>query len=492
MKELEFVHFVGIGGVSMSGIAMELANQGLKISGSDVSTSKTNSYIREIESQGKIRLFVGHSADNILEKVDAVVITSTVSDKNPEVLMAKSLNIPILHRFEMINLIVKKYKHKIGIFGGAGKTTTTALSFFLFNSAKLDPSLFLGSVLQSLKSSVHLGEDKSFCIFETDESDATFAKMEMNVGIFVAMENDHLEHKMYRGSYTIMQEHFKDAILRLKKQNAPICYNIDSSETKMIVEETLSEYPLLRSFSIISKNAFFFADNIHSEHDGMRFDIYKQGKIFQKSVFIPLIGNFNVLNLLGALSSFSFFASDTECEVALSNLKNFTGIDKRQSKVGNFGNFDIIDDYAHSPLKIKTMLSGFCKFANAVNAGVIPVCEIHKFSRFSLMYEEFITCFNETKLLVLMDIYAVAGYKGAKPDLMKFIEDVRLQNQTIEILHISNQNLPKELRRLTERPEFTSNKRNFLLFFGAGLSSKYAKEMQGLLESVNLQDLHPL
>ena len=143
MKKNDFIHFIGIGGVSMSGIAIELSRQGFNVSGSDTSTVEENLYLQEIEKFGQIRLFDGgHSASNLDPNVKYLVITSTISSQNPEIVRAKELGIKILQRFEIINLLIEKYKNRIGIFGGAGKTTTTALTFFLFQNAGLVPSLF--------------------------------------------------------------------------------------------------------------------------------------------------------------------------------------------------------------------------------------------------------------------------------------------------------------------------------------------------------------
>jgi UDP-N-acetylmuramate--alanine ligase len=484
MKRFKRIHFIGIGGVSMSGIAMELAKQGHIVSGSDISTSKTNYYLRQVEAVGNIKVFQGNKSENILNNIEAVVITSTVFPKNPELIRAKELNIPVFERTEIINSIVAEYEVGIGIFGGAGKTTTTALCYFLFEQAGLAPSLFLGSILHSLQSSVHLEKEKKICIFETDESDASFSKMAMNAGIFVALESDHLEHDSYDGCYNKMKNLFRDLLLKLKDNNSPLCINYDSPEVMEMANETLHSYPHLKTFSLTNKNATFYGANFRFTYQGMCFDIYIEGKLFQTCVFMPLIGKCNALNVLGGLAALSFFAKPDECKIALGHLKNFKGIDKRLTTVGTFRNFDIIDDYAHSPLKIKTMLSSFFEYAEAIEAKVIPICEIHKFSRFKMMYEEFKSAFITANFLILMDVYAVAGYEGDKIDIYNFIKEVKTLNPEMEIIYISNENLPLELLRIIKMEKYSTQKRNFLLFMGAGLSSKHAKEMQNALEEI--------
>jgi UDP-N-acetylmuramate--alanine ligase len=484
MKKEARVHFIGIGGVSMSGIAIELSRQGMIISGSDVSNTQTNGYLRQCANQG-IKLFLGHSNENISPETDLVVITSTVQQDNPEVIRAKQLEIPVLQRFEIINIIVKDYTARIGVFGGAGKTTTTALCWFLFKEAGLNPSLFLGSILKNLECSVHLEKHKAkdICIFETDESDASVYRMPMNSGILVALEADHLEHKLYGGSYSKMKDYFKDLLLKLRKEKSPVCYNSDNPEVVSLIKETMKGYTYLKSFSILDEKANFYACNFNFTYGGTRFDIYENGNLLASQVFLPLIGEFNALNFLGCISMLSFFVISREEQLkAIEGMKNFEGIDKRQVKVGEFGGFDIIDDYAHSPLKIKALLSGFSNYIKSINGGMIAICEIHKFSRLDMMYNEYLTCFKDAKFLILMDIYKVAGYTGPKPDIYKLIEDIKHNLPHLEIMHISNENLPRELLKLMKNPEFKKNKHNFLLFFGAGLSSQIAKEMQGLLE----------
>ena len=481
MKQGEKVHFIGIGGVSMSGIAIELARQGFVVSGSDVSNSAHNAYLEEIERFGQITLYPNHIKANITKDIKAVIVTSTISDQNPELIAAKELGIKILQRFEAINLIIQSYKNRIGIFGGAGKTTTTAITFCLFQAAGLLPSIFLGSVLNDLKSSVHLEVSKEYCIFETDESDASFKDMNMNSGIFVAMEGDHLEHKSYNGSYEKMKQFFAEFLQKLNKEDAKLSVNIDSVDTLSLAQKFFTNY---KTFSINTKEATFFADNFKFTKGGMNFDIYKEQKLFMQNVFMPLIGKFNALNVLGGISQLSFFVSDDILKTAILNLRSFEGIDKRQAKVGSFSGFDIIDDYAHSPLKIKSILNGFSEYTNAMNYGLIPVCEIHKFSRLKNMYDEFLISFKEVKLIVFMDIYAVAGYTGDRIDIEDFMKDLKQQNPNLEILHFTNTNLHKELFNLMKREEFKNKPHNILLFFGAGLATKYAKQMQHLLESI--------
>ncbi len=485
MQKGDFVHFIGIGGVSMSGVAIELAKLGVCVSGSDSTLIKDNIYLQEIQNFGHIKIFEGgHRESNLEEKCKFIVITSTVREDNPELQKAKELGIKVLQRFEAINLILKNYKNKIGIFGGAGKTTTTALAFFLFQNAGLLPSLFLGSVMKNLMSSVHLNKHKDYCIFETDESDATFEQMDMNGGIFVAMESDHLEHKAYNGSFENMKSRFANLLLRLKNQNSPICYNMDSEITLDIVEQNIQKHTNLKSFSIKNKQADFYSNNFQFVYGGMKFDLYHEGELFLDGIFLPLAGDFNVLNVTGAIAMLSCFVSrDVLCSAIL-GLKNFEGIDKRQSTVGRFKNFDIIDDYAHSPLKISSMLEGFKHYADAIDAEVVTVCEVHKISRFKNMYQSFLTSFSGAKLLILIDIYKVPGYASEEPDMMKFIEDIKKHNKESEIIYIPNRYLAKGICEILKRENFTTKQNNFLIFLGAGNSSKIAKSIQRELLSL--------
>lgn len=484
MKGFKRIHFIGIGGVSMSGIAIELAKQGYHISGSDASSLQTNFYLRQLEAAGNIKIFYGNNPENITNDIDAVVITSTIFPHNPELIKVKDLSIKIFQRTEIINFILSEYKIGVGVFGSAGKTTTTALCYSLFESAGLKPSIFLGSVLHSLKSSVHLEEEKKFCIFETDESDASFSQMPMQAGILVALEQDHLEHHSYNGCYNTMKSLFRDVLLKLKSSCSPICINYDSPEVIELAKEVLSSYPYLKSFSLTNKNASFYGENFKFTYQGMYFDIYYEGKLFEACVFMPLIGKCNALNFLGGLAALSFFLNMEDCKLTLQHLKNFQGIDKRLTKVGEFKNFDIIDDYAHSPLKVKTILSSFNEYAKAIEGEVIPICEIHKFSRLKIMYEEFKSCFKGIKFLILMDIYAVPGYKGEEIDIYAFIKDVKLSNPEIEIIHISNKNFYIKILDIIKLKKYSKQRRNFLLFLGAGLSSKYAKGAQQAFQEI--------
>ena len=487
MKKGDFIHFVGIGGVSMSGIAIELASQGFNVSGSDTALAENNFYLDEIQKFGQIRLFDGgHDASNIDPNVKYLVVTSTIHEANPEVIRARELGIIILQRFEIVNLLIKEYTHRIGIFGGAGKTTTTSLAFFLFQNAGLLPSLFLGSVMKNLMSSVHIDYKKDFCIFETDESDASFEQMNMNAGIFVTIEKDHLEHNAYSGCYDNMKLKFANLLTKLQNINAPICYNEDSIEIKEIISEYIPLYKNIKSFSIKNINADFYGTNFKFLYGGMSFNLYKKGEILKKNIFMPLIGDFNALNVIAGITMLSFYETDEKLYSSILRLRIFDGVDKRQCTVGKFKNFDIIDDYAHSPLKIKVMLDGFYKYTEAINSEFITICEIHKISRYKKMYDAFLTSFQSTKILVLMDIYRVAGHENEEINFSQFIQDIKKQNPKLEVFYSSNNELSKLLYQLTQRDIFKQKEHNFLLFLGAGVSTQIAKNMQKELEKLDL------
>ena len=470
------VHFIGIGGVSMSGIAEALHRKGYLVSGSDTASGTDNGYINRLKDLG-IKVYHGHDAENVADDVKLVVKTSTVPSENPEIMEAARRGIDVIDRWQMLDCIISGYKTRIGVIGSAGKTTTTALAWHFFTQNHLPTSIVLGSVLNQAKSSVVL-EDGEICIIETDESDASFAELNLNAGVFVRIEGDHLEHKKYGGSKEKLLEYFRMSIRSLVEKNAPIVYLSDCPDlAKLIKEECVDRgYQNLRSYSASDEGADFFASNVKNAGFGVTFDLNVSDGQVVTDVKLPMIGVYNVQNAIAGIAMLSLVSS-IDINVH-DGFYSFAGVDKRLSILGECGNFTIIDDYAHSPLKIRNLLSefkGYCD-ENAFNA--IYVFEPHKYSRVENLYKEYMSCLPERAFVLVMDIFGVSGYQNGNQKITteSFVADLQQNNPTCKIEYCKNSNLQSRLARETQEERYSAAEHNFILFFGAGLSSKYAKE----------------
>ena len=478
MKKL---YFIGIGGVSMSGISYAFLQNGFHVEGSDFSTSETNSYIKELE-KANIKVHFGHKAQNLPEDLDFVVKTSTVLDDNPEILEAKRRNIKIINRYEALNQLLCLSKNRIGVIGSAGKTTTTAFAYHIFVQAGLLPSLYFGSLLNGHNFSVNTSEDKTFSIAETDESDGSFSEMDLNSGLFLQIEADHLEYSKYQNSFSVLTEYFKKSVHNIANKNGNVVYLKDCPVLSEII---LSSGVRAKSFSLLDEEADFYASNVKQNADfSLSFDFYFRKKCLAENVKLETIGLYNIKNFIGGLAMLSCFKDIEKEDIHLLS-QNLPQIDKRLSVVGRTQNVTVIDDYAHSPLKISSLIFGVKKYTDENDLGLICVFEAHKYTRVRNMYQQYLDVFSQIPSpdkTFMMEIFAVPGYVDTFGITNEsFCYDINLVNQNLNMETVLNCDLNKRLLAELSDSFFVNKKNTIVLFFGAGLSSKYAKDFSKFL-----------
>lgn len=382
----EYVHFIGIGGISMSGIAKVLLNNGIKVSGSDISESDS---VKELRNLGA-EVFIGHNASNITTQ-DLVVYTSAVKDDNPEIVAAKEKGIKLIDRASMLGNIMKDYKTAISVAGTHGKTTATSMLAYIMLSACLDPTVMVGGKLDGIDGNLRIGKSGYF-LTETCEYMRNFLKFFPTVAVILNVEEDHLDY--YRDIDDIVDA-FHDFCLLVPKDGT-------------VVVNAESEYALKSAENINApvytfgfENADYCAKNITFSNYGYpSFEIYEKGQKIM-DITLSVTGMHNVLNATGVALAASKMGIDKE--YIQKGLLAFTGTKRRFEKKGFVNGALIIDDYAHHPTEISATLNSV---KNIEHNHVWCIFQPHTYTRTYSLLDDFATALKEAENVIITDIYA--------------------------------------------------------------------------------------
>lgn len=389
---LGIIHFVGIGGIGMSGIAEVLHNLGYAIQGSDMAE---NPNVIRLRAMG-IHIAIGHSEENLGES-SVVVISSAVGSDNPEVVGARARLIPVVKRAEMLGELMR-LKWGVAVGGTHGKTTTTSLLAALFDAANLDPTVINGGIINAWASNAKLGGG-DWMIVEADESDGTFVKLPATIAIVTNIDPEHLDHY---GSFDAVRAAFVQFIENIPFYGfAVLC--IDHPEVQAIIPQVSDRRVVTYGFS---PQADIRGINLKSSSKGMHFDavISQRRDGTQRTIeniFLPMHGEHNVQNALTALAIAD--EMDIEDDVVKKGLGGFEGVKRRFTKTGEVNGITIIDDYGHHPVEISAVLRAA---RGAVDGQVIAVVQPHRYSRLEDLFEEFCSCFNDADAVLVTDVYA--------------------------------------------------------------------------------------
>ena len=396
------IHFIGIGGIGMSGIAEILNNLGYKVQGSD----SADSYVTERLKKIGIKVIIGQSEENI-KGASVIVKSSAIKDSNVEISAARKQNIPVIKRAEMLAEIMR-LKKCIAIAGTHGKTTTTTMVTATLDSAGLDPTVINGGIINSYGSNAHLGKG-DWLVAEADESDGTFLKLPATIAIITNIDPEHLEN--YGNSFDILRKAFKDYV-----ENIPfygfgvLC--IDHPEVRSL-KDKITDRKII-TYGIDSKDANIRAENIQENTDGSTYNVRIAGLSEEKdrvveNIYLSMPGIHNVLNSLAAISVAAEFGfSDDEIKAAFSGFK---GIKRRFTKTGEVNNIKIIDDYAHHPKEIIVTLKTAKQVVPKEKGNVIAVLQPHRYTRVRDLFDDFCNCFENADSVIVCDIYE-AGEKS--------------------------------------------------------------------------------
>jgi len=424
LGQKDLIHFVGIGGIGMSGLAHIMKNMGFRIQGSDQHKNKNTINC----SKSGIKIFLGHSPRNI-KKATILIKSTAIKNNNLEIKYAKKNKIPIYSRAELLADAVSLKKNII-ITGSHGKTTTTSLVAKILSDQGLDPTIINGGVINSLKSNAKLGKG-DWAILEADESDGSFLKLPINYSIVTNIDYEHLD---YYKNYKNLENSFIEFINKTPPTGkAIIC--IDSKNIRKILSKIKNKNILTYGES---KDANYQITNIRYNIDSTKFDLsYKSREMNRKkinNIIVKLLGKHNVLNAAAALIVCLNLGANTN--KVKKSLKNFSGVQRRMTKVFSKNYNDFYDDYAHHPTEISSILEG----VRNVNSQrkIISIFEPHRYSRVLSLKNEFSKCFSKSNLVIICPLYAAGERKNTKFNLIKFANLISKNSKT-QVIIVNNE-----------------------------------------------------
>ena len=424
LAKTEIIHFVGIGGIGMSGLALIMKGMGFKIQGSDISLNKN---IERLKKE-KIKIIIGHQKKNI-EKATIIVISSAIKKNNPEIISAKKKLLPIYKRGDMLGHIASLTKN-IVIAGSHGKTTTTSLVASIFSKTKLDPTIINGGVLNSFNNSARLGKS-NWSILEVDESDGSFINVPPTYSIITNIDREHMD---YYKSIENLKKLFLDFIKKVPSFGKTfIC--IDDKINNEIIKK------------IENKNFYTYGKNIKSQFNiknikyskyssEFNLDIRLPGKkkIIIKNIKIPLLGLHNIRNATAAVAV--AITIGISKDIIKEGLKEFKGVQRRFNKIFTYRESEFYDDYAHHPTEIKELLNGVKEAYKKEE--IVSVFQPHRISRLKDLRKEFSLSFKKSDSVILCPIYLAGEKIKLGFNYINFAKEI-IKNSNVKVFLVEDQ-----------------------------------------------------
>ncbi|MEL6913349.1 MAG: UDP-N-acetylmuramate--L-alanine ligase [Pseudomonadota bacterium] len=382
------IHFVGIGGIGMSGIAEVLLNLGYTVQGSDLKHSKITDRLARMGAH----VFEGQRAEN-LEEAEVVVISSAIKPGNAELDEARRRGLPVVRRAEMLAELMRM-KSNIAVAGTHGKTTTTTMVATLLDAGNFDPTVVNGGIIHAFGSNARTGQGE-WMVVEADESDGTFNRLPATIAIVTNIDPEHMEHW---GDFDTLRQGFLDFVSNIPFYGLAVCC-IDHPEVQALVGRITDRRVLTYGFNA---QADVRAVNLHYKGGQAHFDVALQAEErVIEGVTLPMPGDHNVLNALSAIAVARHLGmKHDEIRTAL---ESFKGVNRRFTKVGEVGGITIIDDYGHHPVEIAAVL----KAARQASDGrIIAVHQPHRYTRLSSLFPDFCACFNDADVVAIAEVFA--------------------------------------------------------------------------------------
>jgi UDP-N-acetylmuramate--alanine ligase len=458
MRRIQRVHFVGIGGAGMSGIAEVLVNQGFTVSGSDLVESRATRHLRELGAT----VHQGHAAGHVTG-ADVLVVSSAVAAANPELLAARELRIPVVPRAEMLAELMR-FRRGIAVAGTHGKTTTTSLTASLLAEAGEDPTFVIGGLLNAWGSNARLGEGR-YLVAEADESDGSFLLLQPVVALVTNIDRDHLD--AYEQSFDNLRKAFLEFLHHLPFYGAavlclddPVVAEMLPSVTRAVVTYGLAEQADVR------------ATDVRQEGRMMHFQAHLPGRPEPLAVSLNLPGVHNVRNALGAMAI--AWELGLDLPAITPSLAAFQGVGRRFAEVGQFalpkGEVMVVEDYGHHPSELSATIA-------AARAGwpecrIVVVFQPHRYSRTRDLFDEFSQVLASGDAVVLTDVYAAGEEPIAGIDSGALCQSIRARGRVNPVLVSNVNDLPRELPAMLEDGDL-------VLLLGAGNIGQVA---QGIRE----------
>lgn len=455
MRRIRRIHFVGIGGAGMCGIAEVLSNQGYDVSGSDIRESGVITRLRDLG----VRVDIGHRAENI-QDANVVVTSTAVDDSNTEVAEAIRLRIPVVPRAEMLSELMR-FRHGIAVAGTHGKTTTTSMLASILAEAQLDPTFVIGGRLNSAGTNARLGQSH-YLVAEADESDASFLHLQPMVAVVTNIDADHMH--TYGGDFARLENTFIEFLHNLPFYGLAVMCTDDPVIQKLLprVNRQLISYGF-------NQDADVRADNVVQQGLTTRFDVHR-GALPVLSVALNMPGRHNVLNALAAIAVCTDEGVDDDAIVR--GLNGFTGVGRRFDVLGEYefpsGQATLVDDYGHHPREVAATIK-------AVREGwpgrrLVMMFQPHRYTRTRDLYEDFVEVLSQVDALLILEVYAAGEDAIPGADSKALCRSLR-QRGEVEPIYVDD---PAKLAALLQK---TLHDGDLFITQGAGNVSSIAAQL---------------
>jgi UDP-N-acetylmuramate--alanine ligase len=454
------IHFVGIGGIGMSGIAEVLLNLGYVVQGSDLKSSKITDRLEVLGAQ----IFVGQKSEN-LEGAAVIVISSAIKSGNVELDGARALGLPVVRRAEMLAELMR-LKSNVAIAGTHGKTTTTTMVATLLDAGGLDPTVINGGIIHAYGSNARMGQGE-WMVVEADESDGTFNRLPATIGVVTNIDPEHMEHW---GDFDTLRQGFLDFVSNIPFYGLAVCCS-DHPEVQILVGKISDRRVITYGFNA---QADVRAANLTYQRGIAHFDVLLQTEGHGiENCRLPMPGDHNVLNALAAVAVARHLGM--KVDQIRGALAGFKGVNRRFTKVGEVNGVTIIDDYGHHPVEISAVL----KAARQASDGrVIAVHQPHRYSRLHSLFDDFCSCFNDADVVAIAEVFSAGEdpIEGvSRDDLVAGL--VRHGHRNVHAI-VSEDDLERLIREQTKSGDI-------VVCLGAGTISAWANGLSARLETSN-------
>jgi UDP-N-acetylmuramate--alanine ligase len=465
--DIGIIHFVGIGGIGMSGIAEVMHNLGYQVQGSDLSANYNVKRLRDLG----IKVFEGHREENVAA-AEVLVVSTAVKADNPEVKAARARLIPVVRRAEMLGELMR-LKWAIAIAGTHGKTTTTSLVAALLEAAGMDPTVINGGIINAYGTNARLGAGE-WMVVEADESDGTFLKLPATIAVVTNIDPEHLDHY---GTFDKVRDGFKQFVESIPFYGfATLC--IDHPEVQAMIGRITDRRVITYGFS---PQADVRAVNVTFDNRGALYDVQITDRTRGTTdtitgIHLPMFGRHNVQNSLvvAAIAKEMGFSGD----VVKKALGGFGGVKRRFTITGTAGGITVVDDYGHHPVEISAVLSAArLALGDRSEAKVIAVVQPHRYTRLRDLFEDFCSCFNDADTVIVTDVYAAgeAPIEGVSRDAL--VEGLRNRGHR-RVLALQS---PEQLAELAKQEASAGD---LVVCLGAGNITSWANALPAELQAL--------
>ncbi len=460
LAKTEIVHFIGIGGIGMSGLSLIMKGKGFKVQGSDQASNKN---IERLKKE-KIKIFIGQKKQN-LKGATIAVVSSAIKKNNPEILEAKRKKLPIIHRGKMLAHIVSLTKN-IVVAGSHGKTTTTSLVASIFQNTKLDPTIINGGVINSFKNTAKLG-NSDWSILEADESDGSFVHIPPTYSIITNIDREHMD--FYKSMEDLKKYfiQFIDKVPSFGKSFICLDDKVNIEIVKKLKNQNFYTYGTNLKSNFLIKN---MKQKIKFSEFDLQVNVPNKKKIIIKKLKIPLLGEHNIKNSVAAAAvalTVGISVSDIK-----KGLANFKGVQRRFNKIFSFNNIDFYDDYAHHPTEIKVVLEGVNKVYKKFDK--VCVFQPHRISRLKDLKKEFSFAFKDADTVILCPVYTAGEKIKLGFNYLNFAKEI-VKNSKVKLFLVNNL---KELAKFLSKNMYG---KKIVIGMGAGSISNWMKELPRLM-----------